>query len=155
MAIIMLISSTLRCGFNISFRGTSLDSCKLFPSGGWESNHQVLQRPQYLCETERETDREMHCIITKFKCMPKPFMHLSSYTKTRSCLCALDLSSPRAQQVPADSTVRRWPRLTLLFTLPKSGYHLVTCLRSGKGIPQKRLEKVLKKYCYMWHFYNF
>lgn len=105
MAILMLISSPLRCGFNISFRGTSLDSCKLFPSGSWESKHQVLQRPRYLCETERETDREMHCIITKLKCMPKPFMRLSSYTKTaRSCMCSLDLSSSRAQQVPVDST---------------------------------------------------
>lgn len=41
MAIIMFISSTLRCGYNISFRGTSLNSCKLFPSGSLKGKHQV------------------------------------------------------------------------------------------------------------------
>lgn len=42
MAIIMFISSAPGCCFNISFSETSLNSCKLFPSGSLTSKHQVL-----------------------------------------------------------------------------------------------------------------
>lgn len=85
MTVIMLISSTLRCGFNISFRGTSLDSNKLLARGGFWSKHQWSTR------TSRHTaftvsvyvwDRDEHNIITKFIRMPEPFMHLSLHTQT-------------------------------------------------------------------------
>lgn len=65
MAIIMFMRSALRCGFNISFRGTSLNNCKLFPSGSSKSKHQVLcvpQLSQYLCMCESEIQTE-GCLI--------------------------------------------------------------------------------------------
>lgn len=82
----MLISSQW-CGFNISFRRTSLDSCKLFPCSGLESKHQVLHVPGfsvYVWDWVTDIDGEMHYTITKLKQLPKPLMHISSCVHKKS-----------------------------------------------------------------------
>lgn len=128
MAIIMLISSTLRCGFNISFRGTSLNSCKLCASGGLRANIKYFMSHSFhsICVCVRDRDGEMYCIITKLKMQAKTFRApFNLYTNTaKSCTSALLLGWPRIRQASADtSSVNSWPCLTRLFTLLQRWYH--------------------------------
>ena len=94
MAIIMLISSTLRCGFNISFRGTCLDSCKLCASGGPRANIKYFMSHSFhsicVCVRQRRADvLYNYQIKMQAKTFHAPF---NLYTNTaKSCTSALHL----------------------------------------------------------------
>lgn len=127
MAIIMFISSTLRCGFNISFRGTSLNSCKLFPSGTLKKanikKHFTSHSFHSICVWARDRDGEMHYIITKLRWTPKTFhAPFSLYTNTAMSYLP-HLGWPRIWACEDNKCVEARPRLTRLFTLLKRGHH--------------------------------
>lgn len=103
MAIIMFISSTLRCGFNISFTGTSLNSCKLFPSSSPKETQSSTSCPTAftvfnfcMCERRRWRDTyvlynyqiEMHA-----KTFHAPFRMYTNNT-AKGCMLVPHLVSP-------------------------------------------------------------